>query len=190
MHFVTTGRCTRGSCTASGPGSLGVTCPQSSGHGKGTGGSGESQENAMGLPTEPPDHAIGRSRGGLSTKIHHLCDGRGRPLVLPGRDPRAGRSISPMFSSVCLLRSRGIAAVIAEPSDQAGHRRRRGSAGGRPPAFDAEAYQGRNVIERLFNVLKQWRGLAIRYDKLALTDRRGVVLGAIITWLRALRVAP
>ena len=95
-----------------------------------------------------------------------------------------------MFSPTRLLRSRGIAAVIAEPSDQAGHRRRRGSAGGRPPAFDAEAYKGRNVIERSFNVLKQWRGLATRYDKLALTYRGGVVLGAIITWLRALRVAP
>ncbi|WP_222721001.1 transposase [Actinomadura sp. HBU206391] len=80
--------------------------------------------------------------------------------------------------------------MIAEPSDQAGHRRRRGSAGGRPPAFDAEAYKGRNVIERSFNVLKQWHGLATRYDKPALTYRGGVVLGAIITWLRALRVAP
>ena len=32
--------------------------------------------------TAPPDHGIGRSRGGLSTKIHHLTDGRGRPLVM------------------------------------------------------------------------------------------------------------
>jgi len=31
---------------------------------------------------EPPDHAIGRSRGGLTTKIHLLCDGQGRPLSL------------------------------------------------------------------------------------------------------------
>lgn len=83
------------------------------------------------------------------------------------------------------LRSRGIAAVIAEPSDQAGHRRRRGPAGGRPAAFDAEAYKGRSVIERSFNVLRQWRGPATRYDELALTYRGGVVLGAIITWLRA-----
>lgn len=35
---------------------------------------------------EPADHALGRSRGGLSTKVHHACDGRGRPLaVLVGR---------------------------------------------------------------------------------------------------------
>jgi transposase len=89
-----------------------------------------------------------------------------------------------------LLRSRGIKAVIAEPADQAGHRRRRGSKGGRPPKFDTEAYKGRNVVERSFNALKQWRGLATRYDKLALTYRGGVVLAAIITWLRALRDTP
>ena len=31
---------------------------------------------------EPADHALGRSRGGLSTKVHHACDGRGRPLAV------------------------------------------------------------------------------------------------------------
>lgn len=36
----------------------------------------------MNLLEEPPDHAIGRSRGGLTTKIHHLCDGKMRPLVM------------------------------------------------------------------------------------------------------------
>ncbi|HZA71772.1 MAG TPA: transposase [Propionibacteriaceae bacterium] len=54
------------------------------------------------------------------------------------------------------------------------HRRRRGSAGGRPPDFDADTYKSRNVIERSFNDHKQWRGLATRYDKLATTYRGGV----------------
>ena len=89
-----------------------------------------------------------------------------------------------------LLRARGITAVIAQPSDQAAHRKRRGRAGGRPPAFDVDAYKGRNVVERSFNAIKQWRGLATRYDKLALTYRGGVVLAAIVTWLRALRDTP
>jgi transposase len=40
------------------------------------------------------------------------------------------------------------------------------------------------VVERSFNVLKQGRGLAARYDKLALAYRGGVVLAAIVTWLR------
>ena len=44
---------------------------------------------------EPPDHAIGRSRGGLSTKIHHLVDGKGGPLVVLVGPGQAGDA--PMF---------------------------------------------------------------------------------------------
>lgn len=62
------------------------------------------------------------------------------------------------------LRRRGIKAVIPEPADQAGHRKRRGSRGGRPVSYDPIEYAGRNVVERAFNVLKQWRALATRYD--------------------------
>ena len=83
-----------------------------------------------------------------------------------------------------LLRRRRIKTVIPQPNDQIAHRRRRGSAGGRPPDFDAETYKSRNVIERSFNDHKQWRGLATRYDKLATTYRGGVVLRAITIWLR------
>ena len=74
--------------------------------------------------------------------------------------------------------------MISEPSDQKGHRRRRGRAGGRPPAFDADAYRTRNTVERSFNEHKQWRGIATRYDKHALNYRGGVVLRAITIWLR------
>lgn len=42
----------------------------------------------------------------------------------------------------------------------------------------------RNVVERSFAYVKQWRGLATRYDKLAITYRAAVVLSAILTWLR------
>ena len=81
------------------------------------------------------------------------------------------------------LRARGIKAVIPEPADQIAHRRRRGSHGGRPVAFDAEDYKNRNVVERSFNQLKNWRGIATRYDKHALVYRGGLVLAAIILWL-------
>jgi putative transposase len=171
----------------------------------------------MNLFAEPEDHAIGRSRGGLSTKIHALVDGNGRPLVLlvaPGQGGDApmfnhlmdqlkinragpGRPRTrpdrlrgdKAYSSRAIrshLRDRGITAVIPQPSDQIGHRKRRGSAGGRPPAFDQEDYKGRNVVERNFNIFKQWRALATRYDKLALTYRGGAVLRAISIWLTAL----
>lgn len=88
------------------------------------------------------------------------------------------------------LRDRRITAHIPEPEDQQGHRKRRGSAGGRPPNFDADAYRGRNVVERRYCHTKQWRGLATRYDKHALTYRAAVVLNAVIAWTAHLSDMP
>jgi transposase len=163
---------------------------------------------------EPADHAIGRSRGGLTTKTHALVDGRGRPLVIALTPGQAGDSPAlphllaelrvsrtgpgrPRTRPEALrgdkaysarghrahLRARGITAVIPEPSDQIAHRKRRGSRGGRPVAFDSEDYKNRNVVERAFNHLKNWRGIATRYDKHALIYRGGVVLASILLWL-------
>ncbi|HCN39869.1 MAG TPA: IS5/IS1182 family transposase, partial [Rothia sp.] len=56
-----------------------------------------------------------------------------------------------------ILRRRGIKAVIPEPRDQQQHRRDRDSRGGRPVGLDTEAYRGRNVIERGYSDVKQWR---------------------------------
>jgi putative transposase len=89
-----------------------------------------------------------------------------------------------------LLRRRRIGAAIPEPSDQIANRKRRGSRGGRPPVFDAEDYKGRNVVERNFNMVKQWRGLATRYDKLALVYRAAAVLRAVTIWLPHLSDTP
>ena len=82
------------------------------------------------------------------------------------------------------LRRRRITAVIPAKSDQLAARKRRGSAGGRPHAFDTQMYKDRNVVERSFNKAKQWPGLATRYDKLAITYRAAAAIFAIITWLR------
>ena len=85
-----------------------------------------------------------------------------------------------------LLADGGVQEGVPERDDQIRHRKNRGSAGGRPPTLDTELYKRRNVVERSFNVNKQWRGLATRYDKHATTYRAGVVLSAVITWLKAL----
>lgn len=84
-----------------------------------------------------------------------------------------------------MLRRRGIRVVIPEPSDQKANRKRRGAKGGRPPTLDRETYKRRNVVERSFNLLKQWRGLATRYDKHAIVYRAAAVLAAIVVWLRS-----
>ncbi|MFE0824764.1 transposase, partial [Streptomyces sp. NPDC058847] len=79
-------------------------------------------------------------------------------------------------------------AVIPERADQKANRLRRGKAGGRPPAFDRELYKARNkarnVVERCFNRLKQFRAIATRFDKLATRYKAGVHLAALILWLR------
>jgi transposase len=65
-----------------------------------------------------------------------------------------------------------------------------GRAGSTPPHLDQQIYKGRNVVERSFALLKQWRGVATRYDKLAVTYRAAVVLSACITWLRHMGDTP
>jgi len=77
----------------------------------------------------------------------------------------------------------GIGTVIPEPSDQIKHRQNKGSRGGRPVSFDAHDFKNRNVVERAFNHLKNWRGLPGRYDKHALVYRSVVVLAPIELWL-------
>ncbi|ORV95896.1 transposase [Mycobacterium gordonae] len=89
-----------------------------------------------------------------------------------------------------MLRSRKITAVIPQKRDEIAARARRGSAGGRPPAFDEIPYKQRNLVERAFAMLKQWRALSTRYDKLTIVYRAAVVLSACITWTRHLGDMP
>lgn len=78
------------------------------------------------------------------------------------------------------LRRRRVKHTIPERRDQIASRKAKGSAGGRPPAFDTEIYKHRNTMERAFGRLKQWRGVATRYDKYALTFLGGVLLASTI----------
>lgn len=80
------------------------------------------------------------------------------------------------------LRRRGISHTIPERADQVRNRLRRGSRGGRPPAFDKQLYKRRNVVERCFNRLKQWRGIATRYDKTAESYQAAVTLASLLMW--------
>ena len=82
------------------------------------------------------------------------------------------------------LRKRQIRLVSPERSDQIARRKARGSRGGRPPAFDTELYKQRNVVERCFSRLKQFRDLATRYAKRVAYYQAEVTIAAIILWLR------
>ena len=159
--------------------------------------------------------ALGRSRGGWTTKIHLVADRRCRPiarLTSPGQHGDSPRFIPLMeqiriirrglgrprrtpgaamadkaYSSAAnraYLRRRGIQAVIPVKEDQKQHRRNRGSAGGRPPSFDAERYKERNTVERCFNKLKAFRAVATRYDKRERIYQGTIDVASIRIWLR------
>lgn len=165
-------------------------------------------------PVEPNDHGLGRSRGGLTSKIHALVDHLLRPVELAMTAGQAGDNpqLIPLVdayrgqlrrqgqvgvrlhlladkaythaSTRRALRTRRISHTIPERIDQIQHRAAKGSAGGRPPQFSPQRYKQRNTVERGFNRLKQWRGIATRYDKYAITFLGGVTLAAILTYRR------
>jgi transposase len=120
--------------------------------------------------------AIGRSRGGRTTKIHAVVDGRGRPLAFTlSAGHRHDAPIAPALvqalpaAKLCaadaaydsaafrqLLIARGTLPVL--PNNPTRKRRH---------PFDPLAYRLRNLIERAFCRLKDWRRIGTRYDKLA-----------------------
>lgn len=160
---------------------------------------------------------LGRSRGGLTTKAHLSADRRCRPLsfvLTPGQaadSPRfaevvdkikvRGRAGRPRTRPDAVagdkayssrrnrnyLRRRRIQAVIPEKADQAANRRKKGSRGGRPVGHDAVLYKDRNSVERAINKIKEWRGLATRYDKTPRSYEAGLHLRGAVIWLRSLQ---
>ena len=136
---------------------------------------------------------MGRSRGGLTTKIHALVDAEGRPihLKLTAGQAHDGRSAEDMIETVragtILLADRGY------DSDRLRADLRACGAWGniRPmpgrvniPAFSGWLYRQRNAVERFFNKLKHFRAVATRYDKRDDNYLASVQLASIRIWLR------
>lgn len=135
--------------------------------------------------------AIGRSRGGRTTKVHAIVDADGRIIAfeLTGgnrHDIRpAAALIEPLPPAKTLLgdaaydsdafrgflTARGTTPVIKQNRTRKNFH-----------PFDKSAYKGRNIIERAFSHLKDWRRVATRYDKLARNFCATVVLASMIRW--------
>ncbi len=160
---------------------------------------------------------LGRSRGGLTTKTHLAAERRCRPLsfvLTPGQAADSPRFV-PVLEGIkvrgpvgrprtrpgavaadkayssranrAYLRRRRIRGVIPEKVDQAAHRKKKGSRGGRPVGHDPDLYKDRNTVERCINKIKEWRGLATRYDKTATSYLAGLHLRGAVIWIRSLR---
>jgi transposase len=135
--------------------------------------------------------AIGRSRGGRTTKIHALTDAEGRPRVLlltPGNiaditpAPALIAAAGPIErlaadkgydanSLRSLLADQGTEAVIPSTATRK-----------RPIPYDTIAYRQRNLIERMFGRIKDFRRIATRYDKLARNFLAATAIAAIMIW--------
>ncbi|WP_410503481.1 IS5 family transposase [Leptolyngbya sp. O-77] len=136
--------------------------------------------------------AIGRSKGGLSTKIHATVDALGNPTgfhLTPGQ-------VCDLDGADVLLENIQADTVLADKGYDADQRvverlQQQGKAAVIPPKrnrktpreYDKELYKARHLIENFFAKLKQYRAIATRYDKLAETFLSAIYMAAALTWL-------
>ena len=137
---------------------------------------------------------MGRSRGGLTTKINAVTDARGRPLrfvLTPGQthDSQAAGQLLELLDEGCVL----LADKAYDTDDIRGRIEDRGATANippkvnrrTPPPFDTDIYKQRNLIERFFNKIKHFRRIATRYEKRASNYLAMLKLAAIRLWLRS-----
>lgn len=151
--------------------------------------------------------ALGRSRGGFSTKIHVRAEGGGKPmaLVLSGGERHESRYVEALLTHGHVWRAgRGrprlppgrivgdkgysyppVRRLLAQRGIRAVIPRRRDQRpdGRRHGEFDQTTYRERNRIERLVNRLKQCRRIATRYDKRAAHYLAMLTLAGAVLWL-------
>jgi transposase len=114
--------------------------------------------------------ALGRSRGGLSTKIHLVADRRCRPIVTlltPGQQGDSPRFI-PLMDSIRIRRPGGVGRPRERPA----------------LAMADKAYKERNTVERCVNKLRQHRAVATRHDKRERIYQGTIDVASLRIWLR------
>jgi len=136
---------------------------------------------------------MGHSRGGLTTKIHAVVDANGLPIALKLTEgqahdaPPAMELLGTMGPGQILLADRAydsdaLRASLTTRGVWANVKPRTNRT--RTLAFSAFLYKERNLVERFFNKLKHFRGVATRYDKLAENYLAGIKLASARIWMR------
>ena len=142
---------------------------------------------------------MGRSRGGLTTKIHARVDAKGRPvrlLITPGNDhdvTAAEALLDGLDPRAIVIANKGYDADFVRA-----HIRAQGGVPNIPNKSNRKKrfrwtkaiYRERNHVERFFNRLKQFRRIATRYDKLGATFLAFIQLAAVRIWLRSIESTP
>ena len=140
------------------------------------------------------DHCLGRSRGGLTTKIHAVVDAQGLPIRL---GLTTGQAHDGQIADTLLNQLGPHAIVLADKAYDADRIRQliqdHGATPNIPPksnrrwkpCFSRRLYRERNLIERFFSKLKHFRRVATRYDKLAANFLAMVQLASMRLWMRA-----
>ena len=136
---------------------------------------------------------MGRSRGGLTTKIHALVDAQGLPIHIKltegqAHDGTVADDMLGLLGSGCmLLADRGYDsnALREKITGQGGYANIRPRSNRVYPAvFSPFAYKLRNRVERFFNKLKHYRAIATRFDRHDANFIASVKLAAIPIWMR------
>ncbi len=136
---------------------------------------------------------MGRSRGGLTTKIHALVYACGLPILLKLTEGQAhdGRSAEDMLGTL----GRGNVLLADRAYDSDALRQDLATRGAKAnvklmpnrvnlPPFNKRLYRKRNLVERFFNKLKHFRAIATRYDKTPENYLAGVKLASLRIWMR------
>lgn len=136
-------------------------------------------------------HGIGRTKGGRNTKLHAVCDDKGRPLVLlltPGNvhDCKVAKTcIEALPPSAVLVADKGYdSQALREWLDERGTLAVIALRKNRKVQYDYDkaVYRQRNVIERMFCRLKDWRRIATRFDRKVKNFMGALALAATVIW--------
>lgn len=162
---------------------------------------------------EPEDHALGRSRGGFSTKIHLICDATGCPIhfEVSAGQAHENTTLVDLLNNIDGEMTTGAVAPVAWPVAIAGDKGYRAKwidemllemdvtpvipskenedRNARPVEFDKDKYRQRNIVERLIGWLKECRCVFARFEKTAINFAGMIKMAFIQRYLKIIEYA-